>query len=563
MLFSDHLGRTEEQIKREIEDRGGARNGVTSADTTMYYVHIGKEHGPLALEWLYRIVSPHAMDPEIVKRQRDPVALEIGARPRQLLDWLWALYVDPAWLRLAGFWESEFGLETRDARDYYPYRSLRRITPADLRSFYETYYVPSRMTLTVIGDIERERVREIVDATFATLPERPIPELPDTLRDPGRYYREISWEHRSDVSYGRYFKLYRPTARERLLLQFVSRYLDRRLDARLRYGERKASYGFAVRPVLRGPAAYLGISGTIKDTEFEFARDAIQEEIDLLRLGTVAPDAFVAERDAVARYWRMRGASAEGLGDWASDAFYERGIHEDFPDLVGLAEGLTLEEVQAFAAATFVPRREYAEIVYRHPLSEGTLALAALGLFFLTVRLARRALVRPVDMTRVRYVGRLRLPWVHKLVTIPAAVLLVAALGRLLAQALLALAVRFLFPVQSFAVQWLVLAGMLVLATLSIVLVLSLFPRKLLVFDDHVRIKYFAYRSRSWPLSEIAELSLRRFRDVRAVLFGGRVVPLAFGVYGPAVYLRPTHGRAWLFRVLRPEQLVALVERLR
>ena len=34
VLFSDHAGRTEEEIKDEVESRGGVRNGFTAADRT-------------------------------------------------------------------------------------------------------------------------------------------------------------------------------------------------------------------------------------------------------------------------------------------------------------------------------------------------------------------------------------------------------------------------------------------------------------------------------------------------------------------------------------------------
>ena len=116
MLFSDHLGRNEQEIKREIEELGGLYNAATRADETFYFVRIGKEHALFAIEWLYRIVSPHSMDPEIVDKQREPVALELGARPRQFFDWLWAHYINPPALRPPGFWEREFGIKTRASR---------------------------------------------------------------------------------------------------------------------------------------------------------------------------------------------------------------------------------------------------------------------------------------------------------------------------------------------------------------------------------------------------------------------------------------------------------------
>jgi predicted Zn-dependent peptidase len=82
MLFADQPGRSEEEIKREIEERGGVYNASVTADRTFYFVRIGKEHAVFALGWLYRIIAPHAMNPDVVERQREPVSLEIGARPR-------------------------------------------------------------------------------------------------------------------------------------------------------------------------------------------------------------------------------------------------------------------------------------------------------------------------------------------------------------------------------------------------------------------------------------------------------------------------------------------------
>ena len=61
MLFSDHDGRTEQEIKDAVEGLGGRRNGFTYSDHTYYYVTIGKEHGLFAIEWLAGIMSPHAM----------------------------------------------------------------------------------------------------------------------------------------------------------------------------------------------------------------------------------------------------------------------------------------------------------------------------------------------------------------------------------------------------------------------------------------------------------------------------------------------------------------------
>ena len=77
------------------------------------------------------------MPPDVVERQREPVALEIGARPRQLFDWLYAVYLNPPLLGPADFWEREFGIVTAARRDVDARRSLYRIRGDDLRGFYD------------------------------------------------------------------------------------------------------------------------------------------------------------------------------------------------------------------------------------------------------------------------------------------------------------------------------------------------------------------------------------------------------------------------------------------
>ena len=101
MLFSDHDGRSEQEIKDAVESLGGQRNGFTYRDHTWYYVTIGQEHGLFAVEWLAGILSPHEMDPAVVDRGRQPVENEIRAQPRELFDHLWAA-LNPSWLAPPG-----------------------------------------------------------------------------------------------------------------------------------------------------------------------------------------------------------------------------------------------------------------------------------------------------------------------------------------------------------------------------------------------------------------------------------------------------------------------------
>jgi len=562
MLFSDQPGLSEEEIRRQIEERGGVYNASVTVDRTFYFVRIGKEHAEFAIDWLFRIIQPHAMTEEVVELQREPVALEVGARPRQFFDWLWAYYLNPPLLRLPGFWEREFGIEGRSGRDYYPYASLYSITPDDLRWFYDVHYVPSVMTLTMAGALDRESVLRKINETFATLAPKPSPSVGDSLFDPGRYRQSIFWDYRSNVYYSNRFKLYAPTADDEVMLIFLSRFLGKRLNDELRFGERKATYGVRVSIAKRGAAMLLGVSGGIKPSEFEYAREVVEREIESLRNGSLPTEEFEADRSAVVRQLLVSNTRSEDLERWVSGYFYDSRIHDDFPDLAGEFEGYVKADVESFVAAHFVPDRQVLMIIYRSPITQGMLGLLIIALTWLTVYLMSRWLIQPIDMTRIRYVARLRIPRPYMVAAILVSIAIVAVAGRLIIFSFELLADRFLITIESFAVQWSMYGLMLALNVSLVVLLMAHVPRKLLVFDDQVRIKYLSYRSVPIPLESISEIAPRRFREVWLSRRIWRCLPLALGLLGPAVYLRRRDGKAYFFSVRDESELLTLVREL-
>ncbi len=559
MLLSDQPGRSEEEVKREIEALGGIYNASVSADRTFYYVRIGKEHAVFALDWLYRVLTPHEMDPEVVDRQRQPIALEINARPRELIDWVWVYYLNPTWLRLPGFWEREFGIETLASRDYYPYASLNRISSDDLRRFYDTYYVPSLMTLSVIGDIERDDAFAKIDETFARLPARPAPETRVPLTDPGRHRKTVFWTFRPNVHYSERFKFYDLTPDQELKLLFVNQFLQKRLNDRLRFGERKATYGVRVGIIKRARAAYLHVVGSIKASEFDYARGVLEEEIDALRNGTLSSDEFESDRGAVSRQLRVNNTGADDLERWVAQFFFDRRLYNRFPDVAAAFDTVSQASIESFVLENFVPERRVSLIVHPHPIPQLALLLIVLGLLWASTAVARHRLTRPVDLTRLRYVARFRLSPLYLAIYTLVALSLAAIAGRLLIFAYQLLADRLLLDIEYFVVQWSAFAAMLVVTLWLVVFALAHVPRKILLFDDCVLIKHLAYRSVTLPRDEIDEIGLRRFQQVWMSREIFRCVPLALGLVRPGVFLKSKSGRAYFFNVRDRNELLRLV----
>ena len=502
------------------------------------------------------------MDQAVVERQREPVALEVRARPRQFFDWVWAYYLNPPWLRIPGFWEREFGITSLASRDYYPYASLNSITPDDLRSFYDTYYVPALMTLTVIGDVPRSEVLDKAASTFATLPVRPDPPAEEELRDPSRYRQTVFWAYRSNVYLSYRFKFYGTDAQEDETLIFISRLLDRRLNERLRFGERKATYGLRVGVVRRGAASYLQISGGVKTDELEFARGVVESELAALRDGAFPEETFEADRAAVIQQLQVASASAEGLEGWVRNFFYDTRVHEDFPDLAASFDSLAISDLHEFARRHFVPERQLLTLIRPFPINQGLAVVLVLTLVWLTIRLARRWLTRPLEMPKIRYTAHFKLPFLYRLTSLALLVIAVAVVGRLLVYGFQFVSDRVLVTIDHFAFQWTAYGLMLALAVLLFILLLARVPSKLIVLEDELRVKYLSYRSRRIAAEQLEAVTLANFREVWLSRRLWRCLPLTVGLLAPGIYLRQKNGGAYFFDVRDRDELLGVLTRL-
>src|SRR5690606_21105678 len=69
---------------------------------------------------------------------------------------------------------------------------LDRLTVEDMREWYQRYYQPSNAILVIVGDVQFEQVRELVERYFAPLSDQPAPEARAPLELPGGAERQLS-----------------------------------------------------------------------------------------------------------------------------------------------------------------------------------------------------------------------------------------------------------------------------------------------------------------------------------------------------------------------------------
>ena len=380
---------------------------------------------------------------------------------------------------------------------------------------------------------------------------------------PDRQHRSFSWAFQSSVLYNSRFKIYDLTSEQHLRMIFIQQMLQYRLNQRLRYGERKAVYGISVFIGLRGPTAYLQISARINDDEFDFAETVIAEEIEFLRQASLPVAEFEELRDTLVTRLSRENHESDSLGRWAATSFHNPDLHRDFPDLVGFFETVSQAELAAFASELFVSERQVHSVIALQPISQGMFILVAIAVTAGTIVFAKRLMTTRIEMPRIRYVARFKGPDLYRIGGGTIMVALVAVTYRLALQGVILFFEGSVMQVDSYVLQYSLIWLLVALGILGIVVCLALIPSKLLVFDDHVRVKFYAYRSRRIDFADLKNLSAQRLGGF--LKHGGPLhfAPLTMGLFRAGVLMETATGRGYFFGVREPEELISTVNDLR
>jgi zinc protease len=154
------------EFSRRVAALGGQENAFTSSDSTGYYQQIpaGRLEDVMRLEadrfghsqWLD---EEFKREIEVVKEER---RMRTEESPRAMLhEQASAItFLASPYRRPIVGWMSD----------------LDAMTPGDVRSFYQRWYVPANAALVVAGDVEVAQVRKLAEQYYGAIPARPVPE---------------------------------------------------------------------------------------------------------------------------------------------------------------------------------------------------------------------------------------------------------------------------------------------------------------------------------------------------------------------------------------------------
>jgi predicted Zn-dependent peptidase len=183
MMFQGSANVKKFEHAKFVEANGGSLNGHTDFDYTNYYQTLPSNRVEMGL-WLEsdRMRSLDISE-ENLKNQQAVVSEEVRVnvlnQPYQLFEWI-------------SLWENAFTNWNNAHNGYGELAEINAATIEDVRSFFKTYYAPNNAVLTVVGDVDVNEVKKMVEKHFAGLPAQPMPARVDLTEPPQTKEKRVS-----------------------------------------------------------------------------------------------------------------------------------------------------------------------------------------------------------------------------------------------------------------------------------------------------------------------------------------------------------------------------------
>ena len=186
MIFKGTSRRSAYQIAKEFDAIGGHNNAFTAMEHTCYHAKVLDSHMETMVEILTDIFLNSTFDPAEVERERPVIFQEIG-----MVEDAPEEYVH----LLAGtnFWgDHPLGRSILGTRE-----NILNFDSRMIKSFFRRFYHPEHIVIAVCGNVDHERLVELVEPAFGSiansqsLPERHSPRISPCMRIHNRTLEQV------------------------------------------------------------------------------------------------------------------------------------------------------------------------------------------------------------------------------------------------------------------------------------------------------------------------------------------------------------------------------------
>ena len=158
MLFKGTGTRSAEDIAQAIDSIGGQLDAFTAKEYASYYIKVLDEHLPLAIDILSDIVRNPAFSPDDIEREKKVVLEEIKMVEDTPDDLVHELFTQ-------GFWENHpLGRPILGTKE-----TVESFNAELLRDYFKNVYTAKNLIVSAVGNLEHDRVRQLVEERFGSL----------------------------------------------------------------------------------------------------------------------------------------------------------------------------------------------------------------------------------------------------------------------------------------------------------------------------------------------------------------------------------------------------------
>jgi len=160
MLFKGTGTRSAEDIAQAIDSIGGQLDAFTAKEYASYYIKVLDEHLPLAVDVLSDIVRRPAFSESDIDREKKVVLEEIKMVEDTPDDLVHELFTQ-------AFWENHpLGRPILGTKE-----TVESFNAGLLRNYFRNAYTARNLIVSAVGNLEHERVRDLVTEKFGSLVE--------------------------------------------------------------------------------------------------------------------------------------------------------------------------------------------------------------------------------------------------------------------------------------------------------------------------------------------------------------------------------------------------------
>jgi len=243
------------------------------------------------------------------------------------------------------------------------------LTRVEAETFFEKYYAPSNLTISIVGDVDPDQIKQLAEKYFGRIPSGPKPDPVETVEPPQLGERRVVVEdqaqpfvligyHKPDIHHpddavfdaltdivgmGRTSRLYKSLVKEKKIAVYAS--------------------GFQGMPGNKYPSLFLFYAYPARGRTNQESEEAIYEEIEKLKNELVTPEELAKAKTRARASLVRQLASNSGLA--AQLTFYHvlTGDWRNLFKQLDKIDKVTAEDIQRVAKEYFTTKNRTVGII--------------------------------------------------------------------------------------------------------------------------------------------------------------------------------------------------------